>query len=50
MPTDKTGTRQACLQELIQEEKVVIGRSNLFGGRSRGLLSKELSSQRRVHT
>jgi hypothetical protein len=31
MITGKTGTRQACLQELIQEEKVVIGCSNLFG-------------------
>jgi hypothetical protein len=30
MTIGKTGTRQACLQELIQEGKVVIGCSNLF--------------------
>jgi hypothetical protein len=42
MTTGKTGTRQACLQELIQEEKVVIGCSNLFGGRFRGSAIKRI--------
>jgi len=49
MTTGKTGTRQACLQKLIQEGKKVIGYSNLFGGRSRGLLSKNCPSEARSY-
>jgi hypothetical protein len=50
MTISKTGTRQACLQKLIQEEKVVIGCSNLFGWEIPRSSIKELSSQRRIRT
>jgi hypothetical protein len=49
MTISETGTRQACLQKLTQEEKVVIGCSNFVREIPRPGI-KELSSQRRIRT